>query len=271
MRHLWALVLLAAVSRTAHADYADGEVPEGINAFTQPRHTLRLSLLGASAFGITDHTELATYLLGDAVLFPNLRLEHRFTERDETIGMSMMAGVGAGMLPIAGGGGLILPGGAVAGGGAGIAWGSIQTLSAIVSARLAPTLTASVNAGGFAAEGGIAGVIGGVGVGGNGAGGGAAPASIAGSMTGAMAGVEVADTIGKHDAIVIASDAWFFKPLTMDGSSGIIYARAAWTHTWHRFGLTGGAWSLIDLPDAKAFRTAKVPVGLLANVAWTFH
>src|SRR5262245_14358426 len=139
MRHLGYLLLVAAFPTVARAEFADGEVPEGANAFTQPRHVLRLSLLGTSSFGITDHTEIATYLLCYAILFPNLRVEHRFTERNETIGMSIMVGVGAGILPVAGAMGLLLPGGAVAGGGAGIAWGSIQTGTVIVSARLLPT------------------------------------------------------------------------------------------------------------------------------------
>jgi len=90
-------------------------------------------------------------------------------------------------------------------------------------------------------------------------------------MHGAMAGVEVASTLGKHDAIVAAADGWFYKPMTMDGSSGLVYARATWTHTWRRFGLSGGPYTLIDLPNAKALRESKMPVGLLANVAWTFH
>lgn len=85
-----------------------------------------------------------------------------------------------------------------------------------------------------------------------------------------MAGFEVAETASKHDAIVVASDGWFHKRMSMDGSTGIIYARASWTHTWKRFGLIRGAYSLIDLPKAKTIRESKMPVGLLANVAWTF-
>ena len=55
----WVALALMLVPRLVRADYADGEVPAAMNAFTQPRHALHLSLLGTSAFGITEHTEIA--------------------------------------------------------------------------------------------------------------------------------------------------------------------------------------------------------------------
>lgn len=260
----WVALALLLVPRLARADYADGEVPAAMNAFTQPRHALHLSLLGTSAFGITDHTEIATYLLGDALLFPNLRLEHRFNDNGPIL-VSMMGGIGAGAYPVAAGGVLPFPGGIVAAGGAGIVFGSIQTGTVIATVRVASSVSVSINAGGFAAEGGIAGVVGGAGIGGGGAGGGGAPAAATTHMTGEMAGVELAATIGTHDAIIVAADGWFFAPLAMDGPNGQLYTRATWTHTWKHFEGTAGIYALPTLPHWKP------SVGPFANVAWTWQ
>jgi hypothetical protein len=262
----WKALAIVLVPTLAHAEYADGEVPAAMNAFTQPRHALHLSLLGTSSFGITDHTEIATYVLGDALLFPNLRLEHRFND-DGPILVSMMGGVGAGAYPVAAGGVLPLPGGVFAAGGAGLVFGSIQTGTVIATVRVTRAVSVSVNAGGFAMEGGVVGVVGGIAGGGGTAGAGSATTH----MTGEMAGFELAATLGKHDAIIVAADGWFFAPLEMDGTNGMLYTRATWTHTWKHFELTTGVYALPDLPHFTSVREAKLPVSPFGNVAWTWQ
>jgi len=263
----WGPLLLVLVSPLARADFAPGEVPAAMNAYTEPRHALRLSLLGTSAFGFTERTELATYLVADALLFPNLRLEHRFGDGGGPLVVSAMAGAGAGAWPVAAGGVLPLPGGIVVGGGAGLAFGSIQTATLIATVRPARMLAVSVNGGGFAAEGGIAAVAGGATPAGGDGGGGVATET----RRGATAGVELAGTLGPHDAIVIAADAWHMRPLVADGPSGMIYARATWTHAWRHLELTAGVYTLPDLPHARALRDAKLPVSPFLNAAWAWR
>lgn len=260
-----AVLLLLAIPSVAHADYRPGEVPEATNAFVHKRHEVRLSLLGTSDFALTDRTEIGTYLLADALLFPNLRLEHQLGQ-SEHVATSFTLGAGAGVYPLAAGGVLPLPGAVVAGGGVGFAWGSVQSASVTTTVH-AGNHALSLNAGGFAVEGGVAGIVGGVGAGGGGAGAGGGPAETHGSRTGLSAGVELAHTFGRRDALVAAVDAWHWQPMTMDGPSGLLYPRVVWTHQWVHWQLSGGAYALIDLPAAKSLRS-KEPVAPFLNVAW---
>ncbi|HTL37520.1 MAG TPA: hypothetical protein VL326_30525 [Kofleriaceae bacterium] len=270
---LLALTVLL-VPGVARADYREGIVPEGTNAFVHQRREIRLSLLGPSELAVTDHTEIGTYLLADAVLFPNLRVEHQLGQ-SEHAATSFMLGAGAGVLPLAGGTVLPLPGGVVAGGGVGFAWGSIQTATLLTSLRTGP-MAFSLNAGGFAMEGGVAGVVGGVGAGGGGAGAAGGPAETHASRTGLTAGVEVSRTVGKRDAIIAAVDVWTSRRgwptcdcsgTAMDGPTGIVYPRVTWTHQWTHLALTGGAYALIDLPKAETLH-GKMPVAPFLNVAY---
>lgn len=264
LRSLVVTVLLV-VPTVARADYRPGEVPEGNNAFVHARHDVRLSLLGTSEFAITDHTEIATYVLADALLFPNLRVEHQLG-KSEHIATSFTLGAGAGVYPLAVGAFLPLPGAIVAGGGVGFAWGSIQSATVLTTVR-DRELALSFNAGGFAMEGGVAGVVGGVGAGGGGAGAGAGPAEAHGSMKGLTAGAELARTFGTRDALIVAADLWKWHALTMDGATGFVYPRITWTHSWAHWQLTGGAYALVDLPKASALHS-KEPVAPFINVAW---
>lgn len=261
------LVVLTAVliPSAARAEYREGIVPEGTNAFVHHRREIRLSVLGPSQLALTDRTEIGTYLLADALLFPNLRLEHQLGET-EHVATSFMLGAGAGVLPLAAGGVLPFPGGAVAAGGVGFAWGSIQTATLLTSFRTGPTAL-SFNAGGFAMEGGVAGVVGGVGAGGGGAGAAGGPAETHGSRAGLTAGVEISRTVGAHDAIIAAVDTWKWRAMTMDGATGFVYPRITWTHQWTHVALTGGAYALIDLPKAEALHS-KLPVAPFLNVAY---
>lgn len=271
LRLSWALVLASviAIPALAHADYHDGEVPEGMNAYTLHKRAVHVSLLGTSAIGLTDNTELATYLMADALLFPNLRLEHRVLRGDQ-VSASVMVGAGAGVYPFAVGAFLPLPGVVVAGGGAGFAWASIQTATLVGSARLSPAVTLSANVGGFALEGGFAAIAGGVGAGGGGAGGGGGTTNMSGTRTGATAGMELAATIGTHDALIIGCDAWMTRATAMDPNEGLLYPRATWTHAWRHFHLTGGAYALLDPPSWKAAKDSKMPVSPYVNVAWNW-
>jgi len=261
---------LLAMPAVARADYQDGEVPEGMNAFTLHKRAVHVSLLGTSGIGLTDNTELATYLAADALLFPNLRLEHRFLRGDQ-VSASLMLGAGGGVYPFAVGAFLPLPGAVVAGGGVGFAWASIQTATLVGSARLTNDVTLSANAGGFALEGGFAAVAGGVGAGGGGAGGGGGTASDSGHRFGATAGMELAATLGRHDALIVACDVWMTRPTAMESAQGLLYPRATWTHAWKHFALTGGAYALLDPPSWKAAKDSKMPVSPYVNVAWNWN
>ena len=253
----------------ALADYQDGEVPEGMNAFTLHRRAVHVSLLGTSAVGLTDNTELATYLAADALLFPNLRLEHRFL-RDDDVSASFMLGAGGGVYPFAAGVFIPAPGVAVAGGGVGFAWGAVQTATLVGSVRVTPAVTLSANAGGFALEGGFALAAGGVGVGGGGAGGGGGTANDSTVRTGGTAGVELAATVGHHDALIAACDLWMIQPKGMDPAEGLLYPRVTWTHAWQHFHLTGGVYALYDPPSWKATKDSKMPFSPYMNVAWNW-
>ena len=261
------LVVLAPllVPALAHADSRPGIVPEGTNAFVHDRHEVRLSVLGTSSFALTDKTEIGSYLLADALLFPNLRVEHQLGQ-SEHVATSFMLGAGAGVYPLAVGGVLPMPGGVVAAGGAGIAWGSIQTATVITTVRV-DCLAMSLNAGGYAMEGGLVGVIAGAGAGGGGAGAGATPAETHGSRTGLTAGTEISRTFGRRDALVAAVDVWTLPAMTMDAPTGLVYPRITWTHQWAHWQLTGGAYALIDLPNARSLHS-KEPVAPFINVAW---
>lgn len=268
MLRLVALLLIVSPA-VALADYQDGEVPEGMNAFTLHKRAVHVSLLGTSAVGLTDNTELATYLAADAVLFPNLRLEHRFLRGDD-VSASFMLGAGGGVYPFAAGAFLPLPGAFVAGGGVGFAWGAVETATLVGSVRVTPAVTLSGNAGAFALEGGFAVAAAGVAAGKTDGGGGGGTASNSGSRTGGTAGVELAATVGRHDALIVACDIWMLQPKGMDPAEGLLYPRITWTHAWQHFHLTGGAYGLFDPPSWKTTKGGQMPVGPYVNVAWNW-
>ena len=262
----WCLVLAPAV---ASADYRPGDVPEGGNASTLRHHEVRLSLVGPSAIGLTDHTELSTFLLADAVLFANLQLEHRFVDGD--VAASWSIGVGGGALPVAGATVLPLPGAIVGGAGVGVIAAAEQHAALHVSWKATPALAVSASLGGFALEGGFAGIGVGGGVGGGGGGGGGATATGGSSRVGPMAGFEVAATLGARDALVVSFDAYKFKPLVMDGPNGLLYGRATWTHAWEHFALSLGAYGFADPPHYRIPRDSKLPIGPFGSVAWSWR
>ncbi|CAN5913196.1 hypothetical protein BH11MYX3_BH11MYX3_16940 [soil metagenome] len=262
--------LLFALVRSAHADFAPGEVPEATNAYTLKRRDVHLSMLGTSSIGLTDNTELASYLIADVMLFPNLRLEHRFV-RGKSLSMSWQIGAAAGAYPIAVASALPFPGGVIGGAGVGFAWGAIQSATLLASVHLDDATSLSVNGGGFLLEGGLAGLIGGGGVGGSGGAVTAMPASASGHRVGGMAGFELARTFGRRDAVIVACDAWVIRGAGMDEDTGVLYPRATWTHVFsHHFHLTTGAYALLDPPSWKAAKESKMPVGPYVNVSWTW-
>jgi hypothetical protein len=131
---------------------------------------VHVSLLGTSQLTLGRDTEIATYLLADVVLFPNVRVERQLAE-GEGGAASILLGAGAGALPLAMAFAMPLPGAIVAGAGVGVLWGSLQSATLVLTGR-SPSrgYSISVNGGGFAAEGGFAAA--GVGVGAGGGGGG---------------------------------------------------------------------------------------------------
>lgn len=264
------VVVLVLSAGRARADFAPGEVPEATNAYTLKRKDVHLSLLGTSSVGLTDRTELASYLVADVLLFPNLRLEHQFV-RGDTIAMSAQVGAGIGAYPLAAWALIPIPGAVVGGAGVGVAWGAIQSATLLTTVRLGRETSLSVNGGGFVIEGGIAGVIAGGGVGGGGGAVGAMPASESGHRFGALAGFELARTIGPRNAILVACDAWLLPGATWRESTGILYPRAVWTHVFsHHFHLSTGAYAVLDPPRFRGTRESKMPLGPYTNVSWTW-
>jgi hypothetical protein len=270
MRHmlLAAAVLVPSLARAeVSTAYEPGIVPEGMNAFIARRRSVHVSLLGTSQVTLGRDTELATYLLADLVLFPNLRVEHQLAESDGGAA-SILLGAGAGALPLAMAFAMPLPGAIVAGAGVGVIWGSLQSATLVLTGR-SPSrgYSVSVNGGGFAAEGGFAAAGIGVGAGGGGAGGAGGTTSDSGHRFGATAGIEFDKTFGERDALVVALDGWLVNPSKMTEAPGVLYPRVTWAHRFAHWQLTGGAYALIDLPKAEGLKS-KMPVAPFINVAW---
>jgi len=264
-RSVLVVLALSLAATTAHAGYDPGRVPEGANALTVRRHVLRLSLLGDSAFGLTDHTQLSTYLLGDAALFPNLWLQHAFVDGDR-LAASWTVGVGAGALPVVAGAAVPLPGGVFGAGGVGVVGASVQYAGLDVSLHATPTLTLSIGGGGYALEGGFAGLVAGAGTGGATGG----EVAIGGARVGATASAEGDLTLGRRDVLVAAAETWLSRPYYEGGPSGLLYAHAAWTHAWTHFHLSLGAYTFVDLPQGKMLHDSSMPVAPYLNVGWVW-
>ena len=255
-RAAFLIAFLAALP--ARADWEDGRVPEGDNAFTLRRHTLELSLLGRSSFGITDRVEISTYLPLDCVLFPNLGLEFQLHD-DGVWASSFKLTLGAGAYPVVGGG--IIPYPPIATGFAGFVLAGFEEGELMVSARPARALTLTVRGGGLALELGVVGVGGALAV--------YVPAVLpitgGGAAVGVTGGAEIDWALGEHDALVASGDVYW-----LDGAGeGLAMGSMSWTHAWTHFHLTVGAYTLVDLPDARMFHD-QLPVAPYANVYWRF-
>ena len=256
---LWMLPVMATCwAVPARADWEDGRVPEGDNAFTLRRHELELSLLGRSGFGITDAVEISTYLPLDLVLFPNLGLEVRLFD-DGRWASSCKLTLGAGAYPVVGGGFLPYP--PVAAGFVGFVAAAFQAGEIMVSGRPGRAVTLTARAGGFAVEMGVLGLGGGVAV--------YVPLVLpiakGGATPGFTGGAEIDLALGDHDAIVAGGDIYY-----LDGAEeGLAMATAGWTHAWRHFHLTVGAYTLVDLPDGRIWRDS-LPVAPYANAYWRF-
>ena len=144
----WVVLTLPALAR---ADWEDGRVPEGANAFTVRRHELRLNVLGRSAVGLTDRLEAARSYLPPVVL-PNLGLKYRAVETELFNLAFEVDGIG-GWLPWVTGLALPLPGGGIAAAGAGGVAGSVQATEALLSFGVSPRATLTLRLGAWAAEG----------------------------------------------------------------------------------------------------------------------
>jgi hypothetical protein len=250
------LVVLGSAS-VGRADWSDGRVPEGDNAFTVRRHELRLSLLGRSAFGITDRVELSTYLPLYFVLFPNLALKVGLVDAPAT-SVALELGAGGGAYPMIGG--LPVPP-FVAVGFVGFAVAGYQTAAVDWSVRPARPLTLTVRGGVIGLELGVVGV-----------GGVAAPGAVAvlpilggGSAVGGVGGLEADLVLGPKDALVVDTSLYYLR----GADEALMLATAGWSHGWERVHLTLGACAVVDVPHAKLWRDG-TPVGPYANLYWSF-
>lgn len=268
MRIILALALLLACtqSNTARADFHEGVVPAGDNAYTVPRGHVRLSLLGASAVGLSHRIDLGTYLPLDFILFPNLRLRARIVE-SERVGVALQFGVGAGLYPIAGGFALPLPVPVVVGGGfVGLVPVSYQRAGINLSLRTSERVTLTARGSVVAVEAGVIAIGAGGAAGANGASAVVVPVTDGTSAWGGIFGFEADVVLSDHDAIVLDTDLFTFH----GADSQLVLATVAWTHAWEHFHLSAGAYAAVDLPDARVFRNSKIPVSPYVNVYWTF-
>jgi len=257
-RLLLAVIGIACARGVARAEWEDWRVPEGANAYTVKRHDLRLDLIGRSAFGITSRVELSTYLLLDAVLFPNLGLKVRVADTPR-VAVAVEGHVGGGLYPVAGGG--LLPFPPVAFGSVGFVAASFQLIGTQVTVHPAHALAFTLRGNLIAAEAKSENVGGVVGPGAAAA----LPFAFGGSSVGASGGAEVDWVLGKHDTLVLEADVAGFR----HAREQLSLAWIGWTHGWKRFHLTVGAYTIVDLPDAKMLHD-KEPVAPFGNVYWKF-
>ncbi len=251
--------LVATSSAAARADWERGVVPEGANAYTIERHAFRLDLIGRSALGLSARTELSTYVLLDALLFPNFELKVNLVD-DAQVGWALSGGIGAGILPYAAGGALPYP--PVAVGVIGVAAASIQHFGTQVSLRPAPRLTLTLRGNLIAIEAGT------IAVGAAASPEAAVPLPLGAGVVhgGATVGAEADLVLGGRDSLVLSGDAAHFR----GAHDSLILATLGWTHAWKHVHLTLGAYTILDAPD---FRLAhgKLPVAPYANVYWTWR
>jgi hypothetical protein len=265
MKKLIVALIVSLLAATAHADWdPNGHIPEGgDNAWTIGRHDLRVSILGPTAFGITDRVELSTFLPLDLLLFPNLALKWRFHEAPNG-SYAAKLGVGGGAYPIIGG--AFIPYPPTGAGFIGLIGASYQKLDLIGSWHPGPTdrFTFSLAVAGFALE------MGGVGIGSvdslatwvpN-----VLPIALGGSAVGAMGGVELDYRIDRRNVFVFDADLWALR----HAKDGLLVMTAGITHAWRHFHLTIGAYSLGDVPALTLWKESKMPVAPYANVYWTF-
>ncbi|HEY3360212.1 MAG TPA: hypothetical protein VGQ83_43575 [Polyangia bacterium] len=254
-----ALVLscLLGSAAVARADWADGRVPEGDNAFTLRQRDLRLSVLGRSAVGITDRVELSAYLPLYFALFPNLALKIGLFDGDAS-SVALKLGVGAGAYPVIGG--MAVPP-FVAFGFTGFVVAGYQTAEVDWSVRPTRRLTVTGRAGVLGLELGVVGVGGVVG-----------PGAVAvlpilggGAALGGVGGLELDVVLGPRDALVVDASAYYLK----GADEGLVITTAGWTHAWEHFHLMLGAYTFLDLPHAKLWHDGH-PVGPYANLYWSF-
>jgi hypothetical protein len=249
------LLLLASPAR---ADWEDGRVPEGGNAFTLGRHVGEISLLGRSGVGLTDGVELSTMLPLDLVLFPNLGIKFRLFD-DERWASSFKLTLGAGAYPVIGGG--ILPYPPIAGGFVGFVAAAFQSGEVAVSWRAARPITLTLRGGAFGLEMGVLGLGGGVAV--------YVPFVLpitgGGAALGLSGGGEMDAVLGEHDAIIVEGDVYGL----VGAQEGLLLATAGWTHGWKCFHLTLGAYTLVDLPEGRMLHD-QLPVAPYANAYWRF-
>ena len=260
------LALLMAVP--ARAEYQPGRVPEGSNAFTLPRHDLRLAVLGRSGFGFTDRTELTTYLTLFGVLLPNFEIKHRYYDEGAfAAAWSMDLLGGLYLVPIAGA--IPLPGGAAGAAGVGAVPIGSEAANLFFTYRASYRLALSGKGGLRAVEAKAILVAAGGAVGGGNSGATLLATSVSGSRLIETGGLEVSGTLGGHDAFLAGLDGWFFNSWNSSHDDGLIFPCLAWTHAWTHTHFAGGAYTLVDLPHMRALHS-RLPVAPYLNLFWTW-
>ncbi|MES2703149.1 MAG: hypothetical protein V4649_10945 [Bacteroidota bacterium] len=265
-----------AVILPLRTGWADGRVWEFSNAYTIRKNEWRLNLLGPSSFGITDKLEVKSYLL--AVVTPNVSFKYRFLDR-KPFSAALEAGGAAGGLPVAAAAGIILKGGGIAGGTAGIitftdvfmkvyaGWQPTHNLTLSVRAGISHIRASYKGFGGFAAIGGNGGAIG------------FFPFSanlIRANW--AMAGFEADYVLNARNAIVLRSSVGRLyttriADLKTDTSSAdyLAFPSISWNHGWKHLHLSAGVYAIIDPPSFDLVRRSELPVSPFVNVYWVLN
>ncbi len=261
-----------------YMEWARGKVPEFSTAYTLRRHEFRLNILGPSSYALSDKLELKSYL--SAVVVPNISLKKKFFDNNE-FAFAWEFGAAAGAFPLAGITGILMPGGAIAGGTAGLlnfnslfvkgygSWKPSRMFTFSLRSEVERLHLGYTGLGGFAA----------IGSGGAGAGVLLLNTSLANTYW-VAGGFESDFVINPKQAIVLRASMGKFLTTGLLGentsrlsSDFLLFPSLSWNHAWERrhIHLSLGLFGTYNPPSYTLNQKNVLPVMYYYNVYWIFH
>ncbi|MCX6257145.1 MAG: hypothetical protein NTW49_04500 [Bacteroidia bacterium] len=252
------------IIKVMHIGWENGRMPEFANAYTLHSHEVRLNVIGRSSFAFSNKLEMSIYL--PLIITPNISFKFNFLDC-KFLASAIEAGVAGGIFPVVAASGIIMPGGGVGGGTAGLLHGSDCHLKLIFSFPLNNKFTFSIRGSASTIHAGYWGGGAFAGLGGSDATVGLFPINVSKRFRFYAAGFDADYLIDKQNAVVMNSCVGGFE----GAKKQLGLATLSWTHAKIHFHYTFGLYCFYDPPGYEMLHESKLPVSAYANVYWILN
>ncbi|MCC7050884.1 MAG: hypothetical protein IT239_03795 [Bacteroidia bacterium] len=235
------------------------------NAYTLPRHEIKLNVIGKSAYAFSNRTELSVYFPLFFIL-PNFSLKHKIIDKKFFVS-SIEGGACGGVFPFSMASGIFLPGMALGVGTFGIFHGTDYHSKLYFSFPLSNKFTLSARYSISVIRVGYRGIVGGAAVTGNGIGGYISSVDIGKKRKWYGGAVEANYALDKKNYLSFTTSLGMFD----GGAKGLGLSTLSWTHAKNHFHYSLGLYGFFDPPTYEMVKQSKLLASFFINVYWILN